>query len=358
MLNIIFPYRNRSLKHVQNSLNSLANQSNRDFQISFVDYGSDPEVAAQAKNLCESFANIQYKYHPVREQPWNKSRAVNSVIKNLTMGYCFIADVDMIFHSDFVQKAVQLQQEHRAIYFQVGFLNPNEEVTNRNFDEFDNFRKSTSEATGPSMFPVMALKEIRGFDEFYHFWGAEDTDIHVRLRNAGYEVDYYDREILMLHQWHPSYRSKETKKLTEDYQIRGIVQLNHQHLKFAKKNKITQVNPRGWGIVPSEEVMAELQDARISFGLVNEKRQIDDLLLGQLPVMRDGILKVLIEVDPFQNSKIYLAKKLFRKKVPVYYSLKVINDLVLLHIISLYRDRPYYYRVNVSKNQIELAIKL
>ena len=117
MLNIIYPYRNRNLKHVQNSLNSLAIQTNQDFQIFFVDYGSDPEVAAQTKNLCESFTNIQYKYHPVKEQPWNKSRALNSVIRNLNEGSCFIADVDMIFHSSFVQKSSSTSAERQNNLF-------------------------------------------------------------------------------------------------------------------------------------------------------------------------------------------------------------------------------------------------
>ena len=118
------------------------------------------------------------------------------------------------------------------------------------------------------------------------------------------------------------------------------------------------MNPINWGEVPSEEVIRELKNTAVSFELTNEKKQVDDLLFGQIPVLRDRNLKLLIRLYPFLNSKKYFTKKILRKKIPVYYSLKEVNDLLLLHIISFYRDKPYYYRVSASKDFIELGIKL
>lgn len=358
LISIIYPYRNRDLQRIENSLNSLKNQSIQEFEVFLVDYGSEIDLAQKVENLCNEYGFINYTYHHTQFQPWNKSRALNSVIKNLQSDFCFVADVDLIFHPDFVKKAILLQQPEKTIYFQVGFLSPDEKTEGKSFDEFSNFRKSTSEATGLSLFPLKVLKELRGFDEFYHFWGAEDTDLHIRLRNAGYEVEYYDKELLMLHQWHPSYRSKEINKLTEDIQIEGIVQLNHQHLKFAQQNKITSVNPNGWGEVPFEKDVKELQNTPVDFTIQTEKRQVDDFLYGQLPSINNKNLKVVIEVDRFQNSPKYLAKKLLRKKVPVYYSLKEVNDLVLLHLISFYRNKLYSYKVDTTIKSITLGIKL
>ncbi|MBZ9729755.1 glycosyltransferase [Salegentibacter sp. JZCK2] len=357
-LSIIYPYRNRELERVKRSLNSLQMQAVKNFTVLFVDYGSEPEKAIKAKELCSNFSFANYNYHPTRFQPWNKSRALNSVIKNLTSDFCFVADVDMIFHPDFVKNAVKLQQPETTVYFQVGFLSPEEGVEGKKYNEFTNYRNSTSEATGLSMFPVKVLQELRGFNEFYHFWGAEDTDMHIRLKNAGYPVEYYDKEILMLHQWHPSYRSKESKKLTENLQINGIVQLNHQHLKFTIENKIRETNIRKWGEIMSETDEIELENTSVNFRIQTEKRQVDDFLYGQLPALKNKVLKVVIEPDPFQNSKKFLAKKLFKKKVPVYYSLKEVNDLVLLHLISFYRDKAYIYKVESVKKQIILGIKL
>lgn len=323
-----------------------------------VDYGSSEIYSNKVEELCSKYDFVNYRYCHTQFQPWNKSRALNSVINNLTSDFCFVADVDMIFHPDFIKKAKQLQQPETTVYFQVGFLSPDEGVEGRKYNDFTNYRKSTSDATGLSMFPVKVLQELRGFDEFYHFWGAEDTDMHIRLKNAGYPVEYYDKEILMIHQWHPSYRSKESKKLTENLQINGIVQLNHQHLKFAIINKVRKVNIRTWGEIMTETDEAELKNAPINLKIQTEKRQVDDFLYGQLPALKNKILKVVIEPDPSQNSKKFLAKKLLKKKLPVYYSLKEVNDLVLLHLISFYRDEAYIYKVESVNKQIIFGIKL
>jgi predicted glycosyltransferase involved in capsule biosynthesis len=32
-----------------------------------------------------------------------------------------------------------------------------------------------------------AFFEIKGYDEFFHFYGSEDVDLYARLENAGYK---------------------------------------------------------------------------------------------------------------------------------------------------------------------------
>jgi hypothetical protein len=358
LITIIYAYRNRDLIRVKNSLESLSNQSNMNFEVFFVNYGSSPKFSEQVKELCSLYNFVNYRFCSTQFQPWNKSRALNSVIKELTSKFCFVADIDMIFHSGFIKKAIQLQEPDKTVYFQVGYLSPHDKIGNKDFNDYSYFRKSTFEATGLSMFPVKILQKLQGFDEFYHFWGAEDTDIHIRIKNAGYEVDYYEKEILMLHQWHPSYRSKEIEKLTEDLQITGIVQLNHQHLKIAIDKKLTVVNPNGWGKILSKSDEYELINAPIYLKIQNEKRQVEELLYGHLPSLHNQITKIVIETDSSQNSKKYMLKKLLRKTVPEYYSLKEINDLVLLQLISFYRNLPYIYQIDISNSQIIFSLKL
>ena len=356
LLSIIYPFRNRNKERVRISLDSLQAQTNKNFIVYFVDYGSEAGKAKEVKELCSKFGFVTYTYHPTRFQPWNKSKALNSIIKKLDTDFCFIADVDIIFHPKFIARSFELQEVKKTVYFQVGFLEPGQEK--REITDFNFFRKSTEGATGLSMFPVKILKKLRGFDEFYHFWGAEDTDMHVRLRNAGYEIEYYDKEVLMLHQWHPSYRSKESNKLTEDLQINGIVQLNHQHLKFAIDNRLSLANNWEWGEILSKADEITIENAPVNFKFSTEKRQVDDFLYGQLPILKNKIFKVVIESDPFQHSIKFLVKKILKKKVPVYYNLKEVNDLVLLHLISFYRDNPYTYKVESENDRIILSIKL
>jgi hypothetical protein len=357
MVSILIPYRNRNIIHVKNSLESLSRQNNEAFKVFFIDYGSSASYASAAKDLCMQYSFVNYIYHPVVHQPWNKSRALNSCIRNLKTEYCFVSDIDMIFHQDFVATAQELQKIDKCVYFQVGFLNRNEDVDNKIFEDFIRYRKSTFEATGLSMFPVKALRELNGFDEFYHFWGAEDTDMHVRFKNAGYKVEFYNERILMLHQWHPTYRLKETTKLSTDLQLTGIVALNHQYLKDALVKKKTQVNNKQWGEIPSAHLITELEEAEVLEEIENKKHVIQQFIYGRLPHVTAGIVKVrILDSGPPVNFK-YQAKKIFKKNGFSYYSLKEINDLILLHLISFYRDRPYYYRIDKSLKFIELAIK-
>lgn len=355
MITIIYTYRNRDLRRIENSFNSLKDQTSANFEVEFVDYGSAFEAAEKARALCEKFSFINYTYHYTEHQPWNKSRALNSIIKNLENDFCFVADVDLIFHPEFIEKVTQLQKPIKSFYFQVGFLTSGVEGTPKNFD-IGNYRKSTWEATGLSMFPVNVLKGLRGFDEFYHFWGAEDTDMHVRLRNAGYEVDFYDKEILLLHQWHPSYRSKERKTLTNDLQIGGVVQLNQQYLSNVKAQKKTQANLKVWGEPMSVSQNKVLEELPVTFCMDNDRKKIDEFLYGQLPQFLIGNIKIQVkEISSYEAAKFRL-KRVARRKVPEFYTLKEVNDLILLHLISFYRDYPYIFQVNKEEGIITFGI--
>ncbi|SHG44661.1 N-terminal domain of galactosyltransferase [Salegentibacter echinorum] len=357
MLNLIYPYRNRDLQRLKNSFESLARQTSKEFKVFFIDYGSDPKTAEKVKKLCAAYSFISYQYCFTQFQPWNKSRALNSVIKTLESGFCFVADVDIIFHSTFVEKAISLQETDKSLYFQVGFTSEKDKIRDISENRFHQYRKSTAEATGLTMFPVEVLKKLRGFDEFYHFWGAEDTDMHARIKNAGFQLEYFDKEVLLLHQWHKSYRASETQKLSRRLQVQGIVQINHQYLKLAIQQKKTIINQNSWGNILSKADFLQLEAQPVNLKLTNEKAKIQAFLYGELPGLENQILKLRIEKSTFEGSGKFRLKKIFGKKVPEYYSLKEINDLLLLQVISFYRDKPYIYKIGADFKSIEFAIK-
>jgi GT2 family glycosyltransferase len=357
MLNIIYSYRNRDVQRIEKSLNSLRNQSEKKFCVHFVDYGSHSEQAKKVQALVENFSFVKYVYYPTNLQPWNKSKALNSVIKNLDDGFCFVADIDMIFHPNFIAYAAAMQKANTAVYFKVGFLSEAETKQDKRFNDYVINFESTSEATGLTLFPVKAIKKINGFDEFYHFWGAEDTDIHVRLKNDGCKIIFYDEKILLLHQWHVSYRKSEVKELSEELQLSGIVKLNHQHLKYASKSLTTKVNSENWGTPLSNksyELLLSFNDEPII--VTNKKEEIDHLLFCELLEVNSKIKRFIIKPDNFEHTLKYKVKKVLKKKVPRYYSLKEVNNMLLMHIIVFYRDYNYTYKVLKSKNSIELTL--
>ncbi|WGF92740.1 glycosyltransferase family 2 protein [Aequorivita marisscotiae] len=357
-LSIIYPYRNRDILRVQKSLKSLQSQTNKNFEVYFVNYGSDAIYTNQIESLLKNFEFVKYSYLYTLFQPWNKSKAINSVLKNLETGCFFVADIDMIFHSTFIEKALRLSKTNEAWYFQVGFLGEGESKTSKKFEDYNIKFKSNKGATGLTLCPVKAAKRIRGFDEFYHFWGGEDTDFHIRLKNSGCIVKYFDEELLMLHQWHEIYRNRESANLTANLQISGIVQFNHYYLEQTARDKKAVVNNDVWGETQSKEQFEKLVEysnttsKKISSSCV----KIDYFLFHELPNLKPGIYNFKITADQKNISLKATLKNVLKKSKYSYYSLKDINDKLLFHLITFYRNNPYYYRVSKDLKSITFVI--
>ncbi|QKJ64799.1 glycosyltransferase family 2 protein [Flavobacterium sp. M31R6] len=357
MITILYPYRNREESRVKRSLDSLAQQSNQDFKVVFVDYGSVFDKAATIKILTQNYDFVTYLYSYHSYQPWSRAKAINIGLQNVTTPFVFVADVDMIFSHDFIEKLITIQNPNQAVFFKVGFLDHKESIQVKPFDQYKVSFFSQGGAKGLSLFPLNALHEIHGFDEFLHFWGAEDEDVHNRLENAGYQSLFYDQEILMLHQWHVTYRKAESKGLNRDLQLTNISRINQAHLLDNKKQKRAIVNLKQWGQSISKREFDELENSRTPFFIANRKESISHFLFVILPNFKGGVLNVIFQKDDFQNSLKYYVKKRFGKTVPEYYSLKEINDKVLLHLISFYKDCNYFYIIGNDLKSIQLKIK-
>ncbi len=357
MITLIYPYRNRSINRIKRSLDSLVNQSNTIFNVKFIDYGSEPSKASEVKKLVESYTFADYTFSFTQYQPWNKCRALNIIIKNLETEYCFTADVDMMFAQGFIEKLHELKTPDEATYFQVGYLSEEETKKDIPFREYAPKFLSTNEATGLTLFPVKRLKELHGFDEFFHFWGAEDTDMHHRLRNHGLNINYYDQDVLMLHQWHESYLSKTRRDFAEEFVLTGIEHLNHKHKDKNNELKVITVNPNGWGEIITESEFIQLNNQKIDLRLSNNKKDVDHLIHSLLPSENSVLLGIEI-VNLKEVSIKNLVKKLLGKKVETYYSMKKINDLLLMQLIAHYRNKNYIYKVSKDAHKITLNIKL
>ena len=89
MIALTITYRNRNLRIVENCFRSLSSQTNTDFEVFFVDYGSNKDYSKGVKLLCDNYDFINYIQCPVKGQLWNKSRAINIALK-LTKSSKFI----------------------------------------------------------------------------------------------------------------------------------------------------------------------------------------------------------------------------------------------------------------------------
>lgn len=355
-MTIIFPYRNRELDRIKKCFDSLAVQTNQNFDIIFVDYGSEPSIANQVKTYVSQFPNLKYIYSYCQFQPWSRAKAINIGIKAAKTVYVFITDIDMIFREDFVEILHEIKNPKQSVYFKVGFLS---EAASKKQTQFENYKisfESGKGAQGLSLFPTKALNDICGFDEFLHFWGAEDEDIHNRLMNIGLEEIFYNSEILMLHQWHKNYRRSESKDLSVDLRINNITRINDERLKFNKNNSVKIVNS-AWGRLISKTEFDSFNSFENLEKIVNIQEKINHFLFSELPNIGTKVIAVKFEIDDFQHSFKFYIKKILRKTVPKYYSLKEINDKVLLHIISFYHNFNYIYKVSDDKKSIQFIIQ-
>ncbi|RYJ37831.1 putative beta-glycosyltransferase [Flavobacterium anhuiense] len=357
MITIIYPYRNRESERVRRSFDSLKEQTNSDFEVLLVDYGSDLTSASIVKDLVSNYKFAKYIYNYSGFQPWSRAKAINIGLKNVTTEYIFTADVDMIFSPNFVSKLHELKNPVKAYYFKVGFLNEKESKENKKFENYLIDFSTEIGAQGLSLFYLKSLKEITGYDEFLHFWGAEDIDVHNRLERNDTESIFYSEEILMLHQWHTSYRKSEKKGLTRDLQLTDILKINQQKLLANTRSKEVRINKLNWGITVLENDFEDLKKHEQKILMLNKKDVVTHFLFCELPDFKNGVLNIHFVKDPFQNSLKYRLKKFLGKNVPKYYSLKEINDLLLLHIISFYHTHPYFYEVSNDLNSIKFKIK-
>lgn len=207
---VIIPFRNRADQRLRNLLTSLRTQTLAPEKISIVisDYGSEPSIGTELFKLTQEF-----KVELVRSgigEPWSRSRSINAALSCVSTPYVCIADVDLIFSSNYLQLAVT---ELKQLPSQMALgplmdLPKNSETSSLNFDKLKSIGiPRFGRAAHPSCM-VIATKWLflmNGYDEFYQTWGYEDDDMHRRLLVFGLsELNLYPRA-MYFHQWHPKH---------------------------------------------------------------------------------------------------------------------------------------------------------
>lgn len=357
MITIIYPYRNRELSRIKKSLDSLVLQSNKDFCVVFVDYGSDFDLSSSVKKIVEEYKCVKYIRSFHNDQPWSRSKAINIGLRFAETEFVFIADIDIIFHPDLVATLHKLKDEQENVYFQVGYLDEKESKQSKEFKQYNISSKSIPEGQGLSLFSLKSLLTVGGFDEFFHFWGAEDEDVYARLKMAGYSSRFYNDTILLLHQWHETFTSISKEKLTEELYFSEAFGLNKQKLMFNKQKQILKPNNENWGKLMTEEEFQFLNSHQDSTVITNKKLLVENFINIILPNTHDDVVNVIFKDYQYQLSLNYKIKKIFRVKMHQYYSLKDIHDLLVRQLLVYYRDYQYTYKISSDLKSIQLKIK-
>ncbi|WP_347052906.1 glycosyltransferase family 2 protein [Flavobacterium olei] len=356
MITVVLTNRNRDLRVVKNCLDSLGSQSNLSFKVILIDYGSEEIYLASLIKLVDSYNSITFIPCPVEKQLWNKSRAINIALQKCDTDYFFVADIDMIFHPGFIEKLYQIKSQNKVFYFQVGFLDEEESKKDKSFKDYKIKHLSSKDATGMTLYPTSLLNSINGFDEFYHGWGAEDTDVHVRLRNKNVNVNFYNEEIFILHQWHPkSYRSKDSLEPFHS----NLERINHHYIQQIQNAGFIKANSNfEWGALPLYDDYRSLKDPEYTISITNDKNEVEAFISGTLLNLKDVVISVNIVKHPSYKKIKNELKKIVGKKHYKFLSFDTVNDIVLLKVASCLRNQPYEYEYLRNEKIINLKIKL
>lgn len=357
-ITIIFPFRDRDATRVRLSLQSLKLQSNKDFEVIFVDYGSQDSYANTVKNTVSDFDFVSYMYVGHPGLLWNKSKALNYGIKIAKSQYIVTADVDVLFEETFIEKALELAKPNTFSLFKIGYLSQKiteQQQSKLNLNAIET--KFVGDTFGIGLYPKLALEMVGGVDEFFHFYGSEDQDLNYRITLSKASLMSCD-DVLLYHQWHPRYPQKSNKQLTQIPRLSNALRINQRHFIRHQEDKVLHPNSKNWGFVDDKNDKLLLEDPKHKIELSNISSHIIHFFGEEIKRYNNSVIQIVVTEAPYYKSFKHLVKKFLGKQTQPYMSMKEVNDLILKEIIFTYRDYNYSYFVSEKLNQIFFTIQL
>lgn len=359
LITILYAYRNRDENRIYNSLYSLAAQTNKNFEVLFIDYGSENQFSSSIKKVLENFHFVKYYYVGHPGLLWNKSKALNFGIKRTKTEFIFISDVDLLFHQNTIQLLQDISTSEKAYLFKLSYLN---EKCTKNIDLKFNFNdlkvKHIGKVNGMLFASRKALFEVHGLDEFFHFYGSEDVDLFHRLENSGQILQQRD-ELYFKHQWHVIYNSYNDRLLSKQPRLYNIKRINQEHYFYNKSSHYTEpANNPTWGETIDRKHYDLLQKPTQIYNLPNIHALVYHFIEIKLQNIKNEIVRVCIYEDDYYQSLKYRIKKIMNKQTQPYMTLKEVNDLLLNKIIYNYKNYNYSYKIDDDLKQISFTIEL
>lgn len=359
LLSIIYAHRNRDIARINLSFDSLGKQVLQNFEVIFVDYGSDNIVVSALKDLAAEFNFVKFYSLKVSQVLWNKSKALNYGIKKANGEHIFIADVDLIFHPETTGLLQQIKALDTFHLFKLGYLNRTESrklLTDYNFKNLKPAR--FGQVNGMILTTRESLVRVNGLDEFFHFYGAEDEDLFARLENAGYHR-MHKNERYFYHQWHQSFSGSEDKLLTGNPRMKNIMRINQRHYDRNRDNGVIKPLKQGeMGSFVSDEISARLKTPTSEYRISNIQAYVEHFLREELSSKKDMVIKVEFYEDETYNSWKYKLKSFMGMQTQPFISLKKVNDMILKEIIYNYRNHNYSFRLVKNLKSIIFCVEV
>jgi glycosyltransferase involved in cell wall biosynthesis len=359
MITILFAYRNRDIERIEILMDSLLKQTNKNFEVIFINYGSCLNYSQAVESLLKSYPFVKYYYVGHIGLLWNKSKAFNFGIKNSKAPYILTADIDLIFHPETIEVITNIASSSTFTLFSYGYL---PKTTNTCDIKDKSFHKLVpthfGEVNGLGLYSRKALEEIHGFDEFYHFYGSEDVDLFMRLKNAGYEQTREEKQ-LFLHQWHPRYPNNLEHKFSTVPRLKNVLRINQKHFLWVSNfNIIVPHNQLKWGECFARKDLHILRNPSLILEVSNKKSSVTHFLNEELEMWKGEILAVNFVEDPNYDSFKFKIKNLIGLIEEPYLKMSVVSDAILEKIVFKYRNHNYLFSISENLRKISFVIDL
>ena len=199
-------FRNWHLEHLHQCLLSLEQQAYT-MPIIVVDLGSDPFILGVVRQITRDRATLIV--HPHAE--WSRSAALNlaSCHVPFAITHLVFTDADMIFPSDWGHVATAMAVNARDVVWltrsrdldQLHTRTLSGVFTQRSLESITSAHDDVVGQGAGMLFPRALFANLRGFDEAYKIWGAEDNDLVRRVQARGTPIAYLP-DTFVVHQWH------------------------------------------------------------------------------------------------------------------------------------------------------------
>lgn len=274
-LSIVFAYRNREVERVKRCLESLNRQSENNFNVIFIDYGSTLDTATEIKKIADLYPFCKYFYNDTRGMAWNRAHALNSGIRVAEGEYIMTSDIDLIYSKDFI-KEVFLNIEPNVELHSNAYKLPKNFIKWGKLDAKANLKLPNRNLTALGMVQVVlkgTLNEIKGFDEYYRIWGAEDEDLTHRLRKKGLLIEWLDlKRTPVYHQWHPSSGIRARKNIPNGWQ-------KNLGVYFKNNESIVRNNDHEWGKLVTSDLRKIFEHR--SSGNISKRLKLNEMPVSQ-----------------------------------------------------------------------------
>ena len=220
------------------SLESLEKSTNKDFRINIADTSPESRVEVLRELTKFDFGYLHKPYPLPYSRSYNVNVGVNVFAKS---PYFLVLDADVVVHPRLIERCYSLVAQYHCVTFRMYKLHA--KIWNSDYDELVKNPNSFIGSGGGFLCRTETFHKLRGFDEEYTGWGAEDSDFYIRVTAFNRGLKRADDVTPFVHLWHePNATDKQ------------CVDRNHVRY-YSRKPKYLSgalnpdaVNPKGYGL--------------------------------------------------------------------------------------------------------------